>query len=57
MKQIFSETSRTIQKLIMRIDFKVIIFTFETNMAMGQIKLSQEHQSHAYPFFKILIFP
>ena len=49
LKQIFSETSRTIQKLTMRIDFEVIIFFFETIMAIGKIKFCQEPQSHAYP--------
>ena len=41
----------------MRIDFEIITFTFEAIFSIRRVKFWQEHLVHAYPFFKILIFP
>ena len=55
MKQIFSETCKTIENIIMKIYFEFIVYDFETIMVMGNVQTPSSCHAYSYVNFQNIL--
>ena len=55
MKQIFTETCKTIENIIMQIYFEFIVYNLETIMVMGNVQTPSSCHAYSYVNFQNIL--